>query len=91
MDLLYTAPVKAVLTALVTTLVPFLTYVVFLSYTPTVDKKSPEFTPNTVLERILLANSTNAGGRELGLMFYDWDLFINQSINQSSINLLQSN
>ncbi|KAJ5274865.1 hypothetical protein N7497_005473 [Penicillium chrysogenum] len=49
MDLLYTAPVKAVLTALVTTLVPFLAYVVFLSYTPTVDKKSPEFTPNTVL------------------------------------------
>ncbi|OJJ96979.1 hypothetical protein ASPACDRAFT_33648 [Aspergillus aculeatus ATCC 16872] len=39
---------KAAITGLVATVTTFLAYIVFLSYTPRVDKKSPQFTPNTV-------------------------------------------
>lgn len=41
-------PMKAAITGLVATVTTVLAYIVFLSYTPRVDKKSPKFTPNTV-------------------------------------------
>ncbi|RAH41256.1 cytochrome P450 [Aspergillus brunneoviolaceus CBS 621.78] len=41
-------PMKAAISGLVATVTTVLAYIVFLSYTPRVDRKSPKFTPNTV-------------------------------------------
>ncbi|KAI2794170.1 hypothetical protein POX_a00760 [Penicillium oxalicum] len=41
-------PIKVAATGLLATVTTFLAYIVFLSYTPHVDKNSPQFTSNTV-------------------------------------------